>query len=55
MSLEIIFDKDFYCNFSDYKQQTKNKSFTIKDDFSINKEVDLSSYDYFKEINVSKS
>lgn len=53
MSLEIIFDKDFYTNFSDYKRQGQIKNSNEIEIIQNQKEVDLSSYDYFREINVS--
>lgn len=53
MSLEIIFDKDFYANFSDYKKQSQLKNLNEIENIQNQKEIDLSSYDYFKEINVS--
>ena len=53
MSLEIIFDKDFYANFSDYKRQSQIKDLDETENYQNKKEIDLSSYDYFKEINVS--
>lgn len=54
MSLEIIFDKDFYKNFTDYKNATNTQSHKDKRSSLDQKEIDLSTYDYFKEINVSR-